>query len=173
MYVKTKQQEFDYPQGAEQQPHHLPGDGRDCDWRDAPADPAGGGGGRPGQAALQRRCDAGQPAADAAQQSRDRVATLAPFLTFDQDPYVVLGEDGRLFWVMDGFTTSDTYPYSSHYQLGDNDVNYMRNSVKVVVDAYNGRTDFLCLRRHGPGVGGLPEVYSRACLRMGRRCRRG
>ena len=44
---------------------------------------------------------------------RDRVAALAPFLTFDQDPYIVVGEDGRLSWMMDAFTTSDSYPYST------------------------------------------------------------
>ena len=53
---------------------------------------------------------AGQPAADAAQHSRPRAATLAPFLVYDHDPYVVVGTDGRLYWIMDAFTTSDTYP---------------------------------------------------------------
>ena len=43
---------------------------------------------------------------------RDRVAALAPFLTFDPDPYIVVGDDGRLSWIMDAFTVSDTYPYS-------------------------------------------------------------
>jgi uncharacterized protein len=71
-----------------------------------------------------------------------RVQTLAPFLTWDADPYIVLGDDGRLFWMLDAFTTSDGYPYSSHYALGDGTVNYMRNSVKVVIDAYNGTTRF-------------------------------
>jgi uncharacterized protein len=73
---------------------------------------------------------------------RERVQTLAPFLTFDADPYIVLGEDGKLSWMMDGFTSAETYPYATHYQLGDRDINYMRNSVKVVVDAYNGATTF-------------------------------
>jgi len=73
---------------------------------------------------------------------RERIATLAPFLSFDQDPYMVVGEDGRLRWIMDAFTTSDNYPYASHYKLYGDDVNYMRNSVKVVVDAYDGTTTF-------------------------------
>ncbi len=63
---------------------------------------------------------------------RDRVAALAPFLTYESDPYIVIGDDGRLSWMMDAFTTSDSYPYSSHYFLGSNPINYMRNSVKVV-----------------------------------------
>ncbi len=73
---------------------------------------------------------------------RDRVAALAPFLTFDQDPYMVVGEDGRLSWVMDAFTSSDTYPYSAHRSLDNLSLNYMRNSVKAVIDAYDGTTTF-------------------------------
>lgn len=73
---------------------------------------------------------------------RDRVAALAPFLMFDQDPYIVVGDDGRLCWVMDAFTSSDSYPYSAHRSVGDASLNYMRNSVKVVVDAYDGTTTF-------------------------------
>ena len=49
---------------------------------------------------------------------RDRVSALAPFLTYDPDPYIVLGDDGRLSWIMDAFTISDSYPYSTHYRLG-------------------------------------------------------
>ena len=73
---------------------------------------------------------------------RARVSALAPFLTYDQDPYVVIGEDGRLYWIMDAFTTSDSYPYSSHYRLEGDPINYIRNSVKVVIDAYDGSTTF-------------------------------
>jgi len=73
---------------------------------------------------------------------RDRVAALAPFLTFDNDPYLVVGDTGRLSWIIDAYTSSDTYPYSTHYTLGDNSVNYIRNSVKVVIDAYNGAATF-------------------------------
>jgi uncharacterized protein len=73
---------------------------------------------------------------------RERVAALAPFLTYDSDPYMVIGDDGRLSWIMDAFTTSDSYPYSIHYTLGNNVINYMRNSVKVVIDAYDGTTTF-------------------------------
>jgi hypothetical protein len=65
---------------------------------------------------------------------RERVQTIAPFLTFDHDPYLVLDSEGRLQWILDGFTRSANYPYSANYG-GDN---YMRNSVKAVVDAYHG-----------------------------------
>jgi hypothetical protein len=81
---------------------------------------------------------------------RDRVAALAPFLTFDQDPYIVVGDDGRLSWVMDAFTSSDTYPYSAHRAVGDLSMNYMRNSVKAVIDAYDGTTTFYVFDKTDP-----------------------
>ena len=80
---------------------------------------------------------------------RERVAAIAPFLTFDPDPYIVLGADGRLIWMMDGFTTSDSYPYARHYRLDRELVNYIRNSVKIAVDAYDGTVDLLRVRRRG------------------------
>lgn len=65
----------------------------------------------------------------------ERISTIAPFLTYDSDPYLVISE-GRLFWIVDAFTKSNKYPYSQPFnESGDN---YIRNSVKVVVDAYNG-----------------------------------
>ncbi|MGB6744466.1 MAG: UPF0182 family protein, partial [Terracidiphilus sp.] len=71
-----------------------------------------------------------------------RTAALAPFLTFDQDPYIAVGGDGRLYWLIDAFTSSDTYPYSTQTALNGEPLNYMRNSVKVVIDAYDGTTTF-------------------------------
>ncbi len=71
-------------------------------------------------------------------QVRDRVERIAPFLSTDTDPYVVI-LDGRLLWVIDCYTTSTRYPYSDPLPNG---VNYIRNSVKAVVDAYNGSVDF-------------------------------
>ncbi len=67
---------------------------------------------------------------------------LTPFLTFDSDPYIVVGEDGRLKWIVDAFTSSDMYPYSVHSTLNDQSVNYVRNSVKAEVDAYDGTVTF-------------------------------
>jgi uncharacterized membrane protein (UPF0182 family) len=73
---------------------------------------------------------------------RERVELLAPFLTFDQDPYIVVGTDGRLYWMIDAFTTSSRYPYSRHINFRDSTLNYIRNSVKAVVDTYNGTVRF-------------------------------
>ena len=67
---------------------------------------------------------------------------LAPFLRLDADPYLVLA-DKRLCWIQDAYTVSDRYPYSEPY---GNQFNYIRNAVKVVVDAYDGSVCFLCRR---------------------------
>ena len=75
---------------------------------------------------------------------QDRVSALAPFLRFDQDPYVVV-VDGRVYWILDGFTVTDHYPYSEmapDFNGAFANVNYARNSVKAVVDAYDGTTTF-------------------------------
>jgi hypothetical protein len=78
----------------------------------------------------------------------ERARTAAPFLRFDRDPYVV-SADGRLYWVLDAYTTTDRYPYSQEISLDpifagaqSGVVNYMRNSVKVVIDAYDGSMTF-------------------------------
>jgi len=71
----------------------------------------------------------------------ERVAKIAPFLTFDQDPYIVIA-DGKVYWIADAYTTSDRYPYSEPIQLNGGTINYIRNSVKVVIDAYNGTVVF-------------------------------
>ena len=90
---------------------------------------------------------------------RERVAALAPFLTYDSDPYIVIGDDGRLLWIMDSFTTSDSYPYSIHYTLGNNFVNYMRNSVKAVVDAYDGTTTFYVFDPQDPIISAYRRIF--------------
>jgi uncharacterized membrane protein (UPF0182 family) len=70
---------------------------------------------------------------------QDRVRTIAPFLRLDHDPYIV-ASTGRLFWIQDAYTTSRWFPYAEP-DAGD-DANYIRNSVKVVIDAYNGTVNF-------------------------------
>ncbi|MGH9649482.1 MAG: UPF0182 family protein, partial [Terriglobales bacterium] len=69
----------------------------------------------------------------------ERVQRLAPFLRFDHDPYVVIADDGSLHWILDGYTTSESYPYADPTPgLG----NYIRNSVKATVNAYTGQIHF-------------------------------
>jgi uncharacterized protein len=69
---------------------------------------------------------------------QDRVRTIAPFLSLDRDPYLVISE-GRLFWMQDAYTTSRYFPYA---QMPPGlELNYIRNAVKIVIDAYNGTVD--------------------------------
>ena len=84
----------------------------------------------------------------------DRVRRIAPFLRLDRDPYIVLG-DGRLYWVQDAYVTARTFPYS---EPGAGRYNYIRNSVKVVVDAYEGDVVFYVMDPGDPVLG----VYRRA-----------
>src|SRR5712692_246066 len=141
VYVKTRQKEFNYPQGQTNNLTSYEGNGGIVL----------GGFLRRSIIAFDRGDLAKLPFSDDVNKDsqllmrrnvRDRVLALAPFLSYDSDPYIVLGDDGRLSWVMDAFTVSDSYPYSSHYHLDQNLINYMRNSVKVVVDAYDGTTTF-------------------------------
>jgi uncharacterized membrane protein (UPF0182 family) len=68
----------------------------------------------------------------------DRVNTLMPYLKYDHDPYIVAAKDGKLYWIIDAYTSTDKFPYSA--PVGN--LNYIRNSVKVVVDPYNGTVNF-------------------------------
>ncbi len=85
---------------------------------------------------------------------KSRLATLTPFVAYDSDPYLVIN-DGRLFWMVDGYTVSDRYPYSKPRSGG---FNYIRNSVKAVVDAYNGSVDFYVADKNDPFI----KTYARA-----------
>jgi uncharacterized membrane protein (UPF0182 family) len=88
-----------------------------------------------------------------------RVRALAPFLNWDADPYIVIGDNGHLYWMLDAFTTSDSYPDSASYPFGDSTVNYMRNSVKVVVDAYTGATTFYVFDPRDPIIAAWRSIF--------------
>lgn len=77
---------------------------------------------------------------------------VAPFLIYDSDPYIVVSKEGRLYWMLDAFTESSRFPYSRHHQVGNNRINYIRNSVKVVIDAYNGSVDFYVFDPQDPMI---------------------
>lgn len=91
---------------------------------------------------------------------QDRVTQIAPFLKLDADPYAVLSE-GKLYWIQDAYTTSDHFPYSNPYHkddaLGDG-LNYIRNSVKAVVNMYDGTVSFYVMDPHDPVL----ATYERA-----------
>ncbi|MBD0267982.1 MAG: UPF0182 family protein [Cyanobacteria bacterium Co-bin8] len=105
---------------------------------------------------------------------KDRVRQVAPFLTFDSDPYIAL-IDGRLQWIVDAYTVSDHYPYSEPLSrspeaevvlqsstLSDlvrRDTNYLRNSVKVVVDAYDGTLRFFAIDEQDPVLASYRRMF--------------
>jgi len=84
---------------------------------------------------------------------KERVNKVAPFLGYDKDPYMVISKEGKLFWIQDAYTISSNYPYSTPVAGGY--FNYIRNSVKVVIDAYNGTMDFYIIDQKDP----VAEVY--------------
>jgi uncharacterized membrane protein (UPF0182 family) len=89
---------------------------------------------------------------------QERVAQVAPFLVLDKVPYAVLSE-GKQYWIQDAYTVSDRYPYSNEQDGGPADgMNYIRNSVKVVVDMYNGTVSFYIMDPNDP----LLAMYNRA-----------
>ena len=158
VYVKTRQQEFNYPEGQSNNLTSYQGDGGIVV----------GGFLRRILLAFDRGDLTKLPFSDDVNAQsrllmrrnvRDRVAALAPFLTYDQDPYIVVGDDGRLSWVMDAFTTSDSYPYSTHHELGNLPLNYMRNSVKVVIDAYDGTTTFYVFDNQDPILAAYRGIF--------------
>ena len=81
---------------------------------------------------------------------RERVETIAPFLALDSDPYLVVAE-GQLFWIQDAYTHTDRYPYSTR----NGELNYIRNSVKVVINAFDGSTTFYLVDENDP----IAQVY--------------
>ena len=158
VYVKTRQQEFNYPQGQTNNLTSYDGNGGillggflrriliASDRGDLTKVPFSDDINAQSRLLMRRNV-------------RDRVAALAPFLTYDLDPYIVIGDDGRLSWIMDAFTTSDSFPYATHYALGNNLINYMRNSVKVVIDAYDGTTTFYAFDTQDPILSAYRQIF--------------
>lgn len=87
---------------------------------------------------------------------QQRVQTIAPFLRLDHDPYLVIS-DGRMFWMQDAYTTSPYFPYAQPAQKLD--LNYIRNSVKVIVDAYNGTVDFYLMDTVDPVAATFRRIF--------------
>jgi len=159
VYVKTRQQEFNFPQGQSNSLTSYEGTGGIVL----------GGFMRRLLIALERGDVSKLPFSDditpesrllMRRSVKDRVTALAPFLQVDPDPYAVLGSDGRLSWIMDAYTTSTHYPYSRAYELDNRLVlNYMRNSVKVVIDAYDGTTTFYVFDLEDPIIAAYRRVF--------------
>ena len=86
-----------------------------------------------------------------------RVQKIMPYLSYDNDPYVVTVE-GKLYWIVDAYTSSDKYPYSEPYSTASR-ANYVRNSVKVVIDAYNGNVDYYIVDANDPIAQTFKNIY--------------
>ncbi|HEU4930808.1 MAG TPA: UPF0182 family protein [Pyrinomonadaceae bacterium] len=159
VYVKTKQQEFDYPRGD-----------------DTYATTSyQGTGGIPINSRLRRMLLAWGigdlsrlPFSDAVTNEsrvlinrniREIINGVAPFLTYDKDAYIVVSNDGRLFWMIDAFTESSYFPYSTHHDVAGNSLNYIRNSVKVVIDAYNGTASFYVFDNQDPILAAYRRIF--------------
>ena len=158
VYVKTKQREFDYPQGENNNYTNYDGDGGFA---------VGGG--------LRRMCIAWATddltklpfSDDVTAESRvlmyrniiDRIRRIAPFFSYDADPYIVVNDDGRLMWIVDGYTTADSFPYSRHYDANGQKANYIRNSVKVTIDAYTGAVNYYVFDESDPIVAAYRSAF--------------
>ncbi|MFN2499107.1 MAG: UPF0182 family protein [Pyrinomonadaceae bacterium] len=149
VYVKTKQREFDFPQGEENTYTTYEGTG---------GIQIGGRARRLllawalGDLSKLPFSDDVTPESRVLihRNIREMVNGIAPFLVYDNDPYIVVNSEGRLFWIIDAFTEAATYPYSRHQMVGQNNVNYIRNSVKVTIDAYNGTVHFYVFDPNDP-----------------------
>ncbi len=90
----------------------------------------------------------------------DRVNELAGFLMWDTDPYLVITPEGRLVWMVDGYTTSSAHPYSRSVTLsGGGEINYIRNSVKATIDAYDGETHLYIFDPHDPIIQAYQHLF--------------
>lgn len=85
---------------------------------------------------------------------QQRISTITPFLKLDEDPYLVISE-GKLYWIQDAYTVSNNFPYSEKYM----NFNYIRNSVKIVVDAYEGSVDYYVVDSEDPLIQTYASIF--------------
>ena len=94
----------------------------------------------------------------------ERAKTLMPYLIYDEEPYMVIDDDGNLIWVLDAYTTSNDYPFSQKTTIQKDalnklELNYIRNSVKVLIDAYNGTIKFYITDKNDPIASAYGNIY--------------
>ena len=93
----------------------------------------------------------------------ERAKTIMPYLKYDEEPYMVITDEGKLVWVLDAYTTSNNYPYSQEtvieYDGLKEKINYIRNSVKVIIDAYDGTTEFYITDKSDPIAIAYRNIY--------------
>ncbi len=89
---------------------------------------------------------------------KEMVTNLTPFLEFDEDPYLVKSE-GKLYWIIDGYTITNKFPYSTPIRSSKGQINYVRNSFKVVIDAYNGSMDYYVADKNDPILKTYAKIF--------------
>ncbi|MCU1328843.1 MAG: hypothetical protein JWN34_4213 [Bryobacterales bacterium] len=163
VFVETAQQEFNYPQGSENALSRYEGKG-----------------GFPASSILTRLAASlhfgdwnilltnyltDKSRMMIHRRVRERLETLAPYLTWDNDPYLVLSPEGRMIWIVDGYTTSAAHPFS-RLSTAFNGTNYIRNSVKATIDAYDGTTHLYVFEDKDPVIAAyrslFPQLYEDA-----------
>ncbi|HLJ46239.1 MAG TPA: UPF0182 family protein [Bryobacteraceae bacterium] len=158
VFVRTAQQEFDYPAGAENVHNRYDGKGgfpisslwtrtaaaiSQGDWNILLTSNL-----TPESRMMIRR------------QITARLDALADFILWDNDPYIVLTKEGRLVWMIDGYMTSNAHPYSRTIQLsGAGSVNYIRNSIKATIDGYDGTVHFYVFDEEDPLVNAYRNLF--------------
>lgn len=165
VYVRTRQPEFDYPQGENNNYTSYEGEGGFA---------VGGGLRRLAVAWAMGDLSKLPFSDDVTGESRvlmhrninTRIRRIAPFLTYDDDPYMVVNTDGRLVWMVDAYTSATRFPYSRHFEVAGRPVNYIRNSVKVTIDAYTGEVNYYVFDEADPIVvayrAAFPEIFKTA-----------
>ena len=156
IFVKTKAKEFDYPKGDENVSTVYAGEGG------VPIDSFV----KKSAFALRFNSLKMLLSEDITGESRvmyyrtikERMEKSAPFLTFDKDPYSVI-VDGKIYWIADAYTISRNYPYAKAMMLNGQDINYIRNSVKVVIDAYNGTITYYQVDQNDPIINAYAQVF--------------
>ena len=102
---------------------------------------------------------------------KERASRVLPFLEFDKDPYLVITDNGELKWICDAYTVSDRYPYSQFINISNNslqpkNINYIRNSLKIVIDAYNGKMQFFVSDNEDPMIKTYAKIFPETFLSL-------
>jgi uncharacterized protein len=157
VFVRTSQPEFNYPSGSEDVSTRYEGRGgfpiasmplrfaaavAEGDWNIVLSDALNG-----ESRMMMRRA------------VRPRLEALAPFLTWDADPYMVIDDGGRLMWIADGYTMSERHPYARKLSAGNDTFNYIRNAVKATVDAYNGTVTLYINDANDPLIQAYASIF--------------
>lgn len=91
---------------------------------------------------------------------KERVEKIVPFLTLDRDPYVVIA-DNKIYWIFDAYTKTNSYPYSQPLSIYEESVNYIRNSVKIIINAYDGSISFYQVDAKDPIIQTYAKIFPR------------